>query len=288
MQTKSALMARLLVNRYVKGNVQPFLAPLPGEESKAISAIDTTLNDPLVLLKAPSERLSQLHYTWLKPIFEAFSEEVSQLQLSMLPKKLAEQLAKSLNLKVSSQKIAPSMKEYLNKIFLSKIDGIAEVTPLELLPAESLTFLTGLSHLEIVELCDFLGLYDIGGEMRQIVDQKILKNVYLALNPKEQSFLKLCLASKVKLVAPVLGLDRWNGDAVKLRHAIQARGLLRLGKALAGSHPDLLWHIAHKLDKGRGETLLRYYVKQPISGVTPLLIQQVQNVMNIMKKKSES
>lgn len=288
MQPKSALMARLLLNRYFKGNQQSFLSVLPQFEANAILESDTSLNDPLLLLKAPSDRIAALHYTWLKSALEGFSEEVRPLLVSPLSKRQADQLTKALNIAPLDRPLTPQIKNYLNRILLSKVKGSDTVTPLEFLPQGQLSFLADCSSGDIVELCDFLGLYDIGEELRHIVDKKILKNVYQCLSPKEQSFLKQCMSTKIKLVAPGLGLDRWNGEPAKLRHAMQARGLLRLGKALSGAHEDLLWHLTHRLDKGRGETLFRYYSKQPISGVTPLLIQQVQNVMNILKKKSES
>lgn len=285
MQPKSALMARLLMNRYIKGNQQPFLAVLPQFEAKAILESDTSVNDPLTLLKTPSERIASLHYTWLKSALEGFSEEVRPLLVAPLSKRQSDQLTEALNITPLGHSLAPQVKNYLNRILLSKVGGSNTVRAPEFLPQGPLSFLIDCSLTEIVELCDFLGLYDIGEELRHIVDKKVLKNVYQCLSPKEQAFLRQCMSTKIKLVAPGLGLDRWKGEPTKLRHAMQARGLLRLGKALSGSHEDLLWYLAHKLDKGRGETLLRYYSKQPISGVTPLLIQQVQNVMNILKKK---
>lgn len=288
MQLNNALMARLLLNRYIKGNQQTFLSPLPAENAKAILETNTDLNDPLLLLKDPAQRLAEIHYTWLKTYVEEFPESVRTLLISVLPKKQSEQLAKAFELKVKPAALSSPVKSYLNGILLSKVTEGAEVKPLEFLPQSPLSPLAESSSLEIVEICDFLGLHDIGEELRQVVDQKILKNVYLCLNPKEQGYLRQCMQTKVKLAAPTLGLDRWNGDREKLRHAMQARGILRLGKALSGSPEDFLWHIVHKLDKGRGQTLMRHYSKKQVTGVTPLLTQQVQNIMNILKKKSES
>jgi hypothetical protein len=98
--------------------------------------------------------------------------------------------------------------------------------------------------------------------------------------------LKFCLQQKEKVAAPPLGLERWSGDCEKLKNTLQTRGIIRLGKALSGVHPDFAHHIAYTFDAGRGQTLLRYRSPNPQPGITPALAQQVLSLLNILKKKS--
>ena len=92
---------------------------------------------------------------------------------------------------------------------------------------------------------------------------------------------------KDKVATPSLGLDKWRGNCEKLKTVLQTRGLVRLGKALSGEHPDFIWHLIHILDTGRGQALLKYYSKSAVPGITSALAQQLANLMNFLKKKSE-
>jgi hypothetical protein len=179
------------------------------------------------------------------------------------------------------------VKAYLQSSIYKNIPEIDRVMTLEYLPQSTLSVLASWTKFELVELIEFLGLHDLAEELRQVVDQKSLKNVYACLTPKEQKYLRFCMHHKSKLAPPSLGLDRWSGDCGKLKTALQSRGLIRLGKALSGEHPDFMWHLTHILDSGRGKALMKYYSKEPVGGVTALLAQQVLNLMNMLKKKSE-
>ena len=101
-------------------------------------------------------------------------------------------------------------------------------------------------------------------------------------------FLRMCVHQKNKFVAPKLNVQKWNGDCVELLHTLHQRGLYRLGKALSGSHPHFLWHLSRRFDIGRSALLEKYYAKQASPGITSALVQQVINVLNFLKQKSET
>ncbi len=68
---------------------------------------------------------------------------------------------------------------------------------------------------------------------------------------------------------------------------LHQRGLYRLGKALSASHPDFLWHLSHRLDTGRSAILKKYYAKPINPSISTVLVQQIQNVLNFIKSKSD-
>ena len=80
-----------------------------------------------------------------------------------------------------------------------------------------------------------------------------------------------------------MGIDPTKQDCTKLKIAIHRRGLFRLAKALCGQHPDLIWHIAHVLDSGRGNVLLKQYQAKESTKVTKLLRQQTVSLMKSLK-----
>jgi len=65
---------------------------------------------------------------------------------------------------------------------------------------------------------------------------------------------------------------------------LHRRGIMRLGYALSGQHPDFIWHLSHRLDIGRGRLLKKNNFKNEIAGVTMPLQQQVANIINFINK----
>ena len=97
--------------------------------------------------------------------------------------------------------------------------------------------------------------------------------------------MRICLHQKEKLITQKLQLEHWDGDCRKLGKLLHHRGLVRLGYALSGQHKDLIWHISHILDAGRGNKLTRYYHKNKIPGVSQTLSYQVLAVIDFSKER---
>ena len=163
-----------------------------------------------------------------------------------------------------------------------------EILDPNFLPHEELSVLLDLSRQDLIDIVDFLGLYDLADEVRHMVDKKSLQTVYACLDNKKMQFVRMCLHQKSKFSAPKLNLQNWHGDCAELLMMMHQRGLYRLGKALSGSHPHFLWHLLRRFDTGRSALLQKYYAPQASPGVTSSLVQQVTNVMNFLKQKSET
>lgn len=286
MQDKSSVMLRLLLNSYHKGNQDDVLKLLPEEISKKVSELSIQSSDFQAAMTAPLDLLKTVHYSWLTPKLKELPKNTLPLILSLLPDPQATKLKNNLSIKGNLPEFSPKMRTFVLQQVSHLID-IDEALPLAFLPRSDMTELSELKKRQLVELIDYLGLFDLSQELHHIVDKKVLENVYSSLTPIKQVFLKNLLQSKEKLVTNRLNLDNWDGSQEKLLKILHHRGMVRLGYALSGQHPDLNWHITHILDTGRGEKLLRYINEKEIPGVTTTLKEQIQSVLMFFKKVSK-
>ncbi len=284
MKTKSAILLKVLLNRYEKGSPEIALKWLPEEMIKNVSQIPVAANNPLPLFEEPKKALFRMHYSWLLPYIQKLPKGILLPVISSLSDMQSSRLKKILKLdSENALPLAPMAKNYIAYAIAHAIKGVTEVLPMEYLPETPFNALGLWSKNELVELIEFLGIHDLSNEMKRIVDKKILKNAYNCLSAKEQQYLKICMHLKEKVATPGLGLEKWKGEAGKLKSVLQARGLIRLGKALSGSHPDLIWHLMHILDTGRGTALSKYCSTKALPGITAALSQQAANLMNFLK-----
>lgn len=272
-------MLRVLINRYNPKEGKALLKFLPQDEQAALSAIDIRSDDLTPILQHPQNSLAHIHYSWIKPFIDKFPE---RLQPTVIAALTAEQVA---GLKA---KLETSISQLAKSFIVNKLCyqlNINERIPLEYLPENEFSSLTQWTKPQLIDLIDFLGLYDLASEVRHIVDRDHLKNIYTCLTTKQFHYLKVCLHQKEQLTAPKLGIDPSKQDCVKLKQAIHRHGLSRLGKALCGQHADFVWYVAHLLDAGRGSILLKEYQPQPLPKITSVLKQQVLNLMNFLKSE---
>lgn len=283
MENKSWMILRLLLNRYHTGNVEALLRGLPEGDSQKVLNQNIESKNVKATLFQPAENLKIIHYSWLIPKLQNLSKDKLFLVLSLLPEPQGSKLRDHFSELTEPPHLSPPMKSFLFQQLYSELQ-LNQIMPLEYLPESELTPLVKLKKNEIIELIDFLGLHDLAEEIHHIVDKKILENIYSCLTKKKQAYIRQCFHRKDKLVTQRLQLENWDGDCQKLMKLLHHRGMVRLGYALSGQHPDLLWYITHILDTGRGEKLSRYYHKEGIPGVTASLKKQILKVINFFKK----
>lgn len=277
MDTRGWMMFRVLLNRYHPKGSDALLKFLPEDQRAVISTIDIQSHDLEPILQHAQNVISYIHYSWIKPLINRFPTQIQASIIAALTGKHAED--------ESEEKIAP-LSNLAKAFMVNEICDqlhIQEHLPFEYLPESEFTPLATWSKQQIVELIDFLGLYDLASEVRKIVNRDYLKNIYSCLTPKEFYYLKVCLHQKDQITSPKLGIDPSKQDCAKLKNALHRRGLSRLGKAVCGEHPDFVWTIAHLLDMGRGQILLKEYQPEALPKITPILKQQVLNLMNFLK-----
>lgn len=283
MNPKSWIILRVLLNKYHKGSPDAILSYLPQDDVKTILSQNVTSSDPLPSLETFEDKIGQIHYSWLVEPMQKIPKPIQEYALGVIPSQQRSGLAKLLNMKEPGTELHPFARLYfLDKVY-QFIDG-SEILPVEYLPASSLNELVELDKNQLVEVLDLLGLYDLVHELKHVVDKRHLKRVYACLTKKEQGYLKIILHQRDRLQTPHLGIEHWNGNRQKLESVLHRRGIIRLGKAMAGAHPHLLWHVAHRLDTGRGQILVNQYAKEEIPGVTASLSAEVMSAINYLKQ----
>lgn len=288
MQRKSAIMLRVLMNRYHQGAPSMLLEGLPKEDAQLVLDQTITSSEASQIMMRPSELLGgQIHYSWLQPVIESFHPAMQPLLISALPKESALALTKLMDKpKLATPK--PIARDFLLLALCRKFSK-GSVMPMQFLPESTLSSLITLTKPELLELVDYLGIYDLAEEIRHIVDKVLLKSIYACLSAKKQHFLRICLHQKEKLKAAAkIGLINWKGDESQLGRLLHRRGLLRLSYALSGQPRDFIWHLAHRLDVGRGHILGKNFSDKEIPGVTTFLAQQVLNTLNFLKRTNPS
>lgn len=276
-------MIRAMLNHFHQGAPDLVLGSLAKDDAQNILGLEVASSDAPYLLNEPKELIRQTHYSWLTAAIEQFPVKMQPFFLTALPKSKAAQLSTILKKPLHPSRLALPVRLYLLNLVALKVKP-ADVLPAPFLPSTNLMPLLGMQKSEVVQLIDFLGLYDLAEEIRHIVDKNFLKAIYNCLSIKKQHFLRICLHQKERLSIPRLGLQKWQGGRKALEHLLHKRGLYRLGKGICGQHPDFLWHLVHRLDIGRGRILNHYFSKKEIPGVTQALIQEILNLMTFFKK----
>lgn len=285
MPSKNAILFKVLINRYRPGSENSFLQKLPKEEAQEILEQSVTADDPSYSIKWEQDLITTIHYSWLVPVIQQLNPGIQGPIVSALPEAQSLRLKSALKLKSLPKKLPDSLKPFLlHQLFLKWCPK--DIIPSQYLPNSPLSPLLQCTKSQIVDLIDMLSMHDLADALKHIVDKKNLKWIYQHLPLKHQQYLRVCLHQKEKIAAPKLNVDAWRGDPKKLELMLHIRGILRLGKALCGQHPQFIWHLTHILDTGRGEAIAKHYSEQAIPKITPHLIQQLQLALNFLKKKS--
>lgn len=283
---KSGLMLRVMMNRYHQGAPDAFLERLNPEEAKIIAAMPISAQQPSEVLVATLELLKQrVHYSWLEPIVMEFSPAMRGLLISILPEEQASSLSKRVAVPLLPPPSDP-VKRFFSNVLYDKLNAQAIVPP-GFLKETPFSILLNLEKVQLITLIDYLGIYDLAFELREIVDKEVIKDVYAALSARKLNFLKVCLHQKERVQVAKMGLKNWRGDAAKLLRILHRRGIQRLACALSGQQPDLLWYLSRRLDSGRGRLLLAGYSKSEIRTATAVMAQQVLNTINFIRKMGE-
>lgn len=287
MEAKGWIMLRILLNRYhQESGVENFLRGQPGELVQNVLSQDVHSNNPSVVFTHPEEALNKIHYSWISQAFNEIPKEMQPLMLSLVPEPQKGLVGKSLNIPLQQKNLSPQIRSFLLHRLMPALKRNNVLIP-EFLPKSPYKTLLDLKKGEVLEVIDLLGMYDLANEMRHIVNNKTIKNIYQNLTPNKQKFLRSILHQKERLVTPRLHLEKWNGDTKLLDDQLHQRGMLRLGKALSGQHPDLIWHIVHSIDTGRGKIIMRHAAAEEVAGISTALTQQVISVLNFLKPKSQ-
>lgn len=287
MQEESCVMLRLLLNRYGGGEREKRLKILHEEDAKRVLSVPIDSQELHAYFKSPQETLQRIHYSWLLPKIKEVEKDALPVILSLLPEPHATKLRQALRENPPPLQLSSTAKRFLADKLLPAFK-LEEALPREYLPQTEMTPLLDMEKNTLLDLIDYLGLYDLAEEIQHIVDKHLLEQIYRCLPAMKKKFLRVCLHQKEKLTTQRLQLEHWDGDCIKLSKLLHHKGLVRLGYALSGQHKDIMWHVAHILDIGRGQKLYRYFSGDSIAGITDTLQKQVRRIMIFFKQESKS
>lgn len=282
MDKNNRTFLRLLVNRYHHRQSELLLKHLLPKVAEKVKALTIDADQIEPYLRRHEMLIGKVHYSWLVSPLKTFDTEKRALVLALLPQEVVSRLKDHFKEAQTPVELTPIGKKFFQALFLADLFPDAPL-PITHIPKMKLSFLADMSKLELVELIDFLGLYDLAEELQYVLDKKVLEMMYKAIGKKRQFFLQKTLHQKEKMVSQRLKIEQWNGDEQTLLRLLHQKGMIRLGYALSGAHPDFTWYLSHLLDIGRGQKISEYCFKDAIPGVTETLSKQVINTAKFLK-----
>lgn len=269
MEYRSQLMLHLLMNKFHPRGKEKLEAFLPEEERGLLAGTITHAVDISPLLHQEKDFLHKTHYSWLEPFVKKFPPSLQKTAQASFSS-------------AAQQKWSPVQSFFAHQfaLFLET----AQHLPADYLPSQELSPLLQWRKEQLVALIQGLGLYDLREEMREIVDKVLLQKIQDALSLEQRRYLRVCLPQKERLHTPKLGIHWPDMTKEQMQRALQKRGLARLAAACCELHPDFIWALAHRLDRGRGQILLNFFSKPAMPKVVTLLRSQVVHLMDFLSR----
>jgi hypothetical protein len=277
-----------------------FLKKVPKEEFagfyKYISSSEKLLleklpqfyGDPTSCSKKSGCILNKIDPSWIAPFLRNLSEKEISLFLSVLPSVQRKAVEKNLLYSSGITPLTLLGKSFLEKTLLNYLTAeVEDLFPEESLPDSPLNILLEIENETMAMVVDFLGLYDLSLEMRQIIGKQKLHSIYHALSPLQFRYLQTISQQQELVVFTRMKLASWQGNKEKLQLLIRQRGANRLSKALYGQDPSFLWYILHKLDVEKALLIKKLFPLSDNEKVASLLIKQVVNFVNFIRENHE-
>jgi hypothetical protein len=232
--------------------------------------------------------IDKVHYSWFLPTLKSYPQEDQHLFLQALNPYSKSNLEKFLKINKKQITLTKVGKLFFRQLLLFSLLGEKkDILPLTYLPSSSLNILLNLSKYQLVELIDFLSLYDLASELNQIVAPKILKKIYNFLTSDQKKFLKSKMPYKELISFPPLEIKDWDGEKKSLQKILHKRGIYRLSQSLCIEHPSLIWYACHELDIGRGSLLFKLSQKKSKANIAEIITNQILEIIEMLEEKTD-
>ena len=230
--------------------------------------------------------LEMVHYSWFLPALKECDKELLALYIAAFPDHAQKRLQALLQTKLSTLELTNLARQYLTELLSQKITS-PELLPITFLPKDALLDLVNASKEELLQLIDALGIYDLAAAMPTIVDAQLLKAINKFLTIKKRPFFNYLLKKKPKPLFSDLTFDERPTDN-NIYLTLHSKGLIRLALALSDSNKSLVWYIAHILDHGRGEILIKLSEKKPQEKTYQIILKNIAEAQGFLKAGKES
>lgn len=260
-----AMLKALLARSGHEGQLLRFL---PSEVTKQLQGYPRPQTFDANALLSPLSWSLPIHYSWFSETVKKYPRDLQPLLLGALLPEQAVGIQKMLSLPLPPKESPPFLRPFLLDL-LRKTLQEPTILSEHYLSHSPLNVLLSLERKQLIQLINFLGIYDLATDLRQIVDKELLRKIYGALTQQQLHFLHYCTKQPIKWLSPKLGLSTWDGSKKQLGTLLHYRGLIRLAKALAQENISFKWHLMHRLDTGRAKIIQNeFYQKQDPSLLT--------------------
>jgi hypothetical protein len=258
---KRAAVMRSLVARFHPDDAEEVLSHFSGQEQAAMREVEVAPFKIKALATSVADSLSFFHDSWIE---QALSQEPPT--------------RRPLYKKALEGKLPPAAGAFLLGNLLN-LTGFQAVVPLDCLGKMPLSWLLGLDKRVLVRMIGYLGLRDLGAEMKRTIESAKLRETEALLADRQTSYLRHCMQESDPMPGPRHTLEEWIAESGKLA---QESGLIRLGRALSSHDRSFIWHLAHRLDTGRGRWIMTHAQETIAPAMTNKLVAQVADAAQFL------
>ena len=285
MQEGSREVLQRLIYHTHPDDFETFLKYFDEKERVALSHLPKHAEPIALHLDSASEMLHKFHYSWFIEPLEKHPKKLRKEILQVFNSHQKERLSKHLGIKESKNTLAEPLHKYFIHWFLKEI-GYHLLPPSCFFSQSMCIKLVSKTKEELVSTLHHLGIIDIANMAKRIVDQRTLKELLAFLNPAQK---KLYSEAQKKFNEPLASTTqdlkkKLEGDR-SFTNFLEKRGILRLSKALASENSFFIWHLAHILDKGRGQEFLSVARKCISNPHTSYYMKQLLQISNLIEDK---
>lgn len=249
------VLHRLLTHAFPE-DYESYFDFFESEEREALSKLRPMESELKLKLQSPLEVFHKIHYSWFMAPLEQLSKPLIEQALSLFSPEQKKKIAKFKGFKKSKSVAFDHLKDFLVVYLLQEI-GIDQICPISFLPDSAHLGLLNLSKEQLVLLIEHLGLCEIAQASKKIVDPKVLSKMMKALKTSQRKpFIEAREMNEPK--SPSLhDFHSALKDLKTFQVYIEKKGIERLARGLVFEHPSFIWYLAHHLDRGRGQELLK-------------------------------
>jgi len=269
-----------------KAQLLSHLTPL---EQESVLAVPKLAGDPILDLQERLPLLDLVDPSWIAPKLRAFSHQEVRLFTSSLSETQRIAVKKQLLLSNHTLSLGPLAIQFLQSHLISLLtQDIPDLLPLSCLPDSPLNVLIHIPLPKLLFLISLWGMHDVAPEIKQIIDTVKLRALASALSKEQVAYAKLLAQKKEPVMFKRLGLITWDGNVDLLQALIFQRGLNRLGKALYGANPSILWYIVHRFEVKTGEELQHFTKPLEHSAAHEVLLEQLTSLISHLHLRTSS
>lgn len=280
--TSAFMICKALLERCPVDEQSALLALLPNEARKELEQL------PSASLPTPgakiSDPLTHIHPSWLAPFLRTLAKHDLKLFLAALNKDQREPLMQQLGFSDALPTLSHSGKQFARRFLLNQLLHGHDILLPPFTPPSAIRSLIQMSAHRLLTVMQYLGLYDLAFEMRQIIDTAQLNKVLGALHDDEIHFMKQVSEQGNPIIFKRLFLRGWDGKRTTLLHLLQERGMQRLALALYEENASLVWIVTHALEMTTATKLLKLRTKPSEKRMPRVLAEQVSTVLSTLGK----